>query len=247
MRGKRYTNSPSLLPAEREHYVIDNQRLVYHILNSKLKVPRTESYYDDYVQEGMYALTLAAIRYDETTEVKFSTFASTYIEGYMRRYRREFANSTIRIPRAMLDSLPLIYQMRNEGYDDEEIANQLNMNGVNMSDLLHVISPSSLDAPVSADTDNTLLLADVVRSENIGFDELESDDNIDYFIQKVADSLKDDKKKGIWYDYIYSAVFDEPIHQDILAKKYNLSQSYIARILNDGKTKLRRFMKVPLT
>lgn len=113
----------------------------------------------------------------------------------MRRYRREFTNRTIHIPRAMLDLLPTIYNLRNEGYDDDEIAKHLNQEEINMWNLLHAITPSSLDAPVSEDAENSLSLADVIRGNNIGFDEMESEGNIDYYIQKVADSMKDDKKK----------------------------------------------------
>lgn len=243
MGHKKYLSSQNTLQAEREHYVIDNLNLVYHILKTKLKIPMTDSYYNDYVQEGLYALTLAAARYDEHAEANFSTFASTYIEGYMRRYRREFANCSLRIPRQMLDMMPAIFTLQNEGYSDEEIVERLNMKGMDLRNLMHVIAPASLDAPVGFDSENTLLLSEVIEGGTDGFDALESDDNIDYYIGLVADSLKGDSLKGIWYDYIYSAVFDQPVHHIVLAEKYNFSQSYVSRVLMKAKKQLQDYLE----
>lgn len=161
----------------------------------------------------------------------------------MRRYRREFANSSIRILRTMLDLISAIHSLRNEGYNNDKIAKHLDIDGAMVRNILLAIAPSCLGAPVSADAENNSLLSDVVHGKNIGFDELESDDNIDYYIQKLADSMKDENRKGIWYDYIYSAVLDSPIHQNVLAKKYKLSQSYVGRILMDGKIKMDKFMQ----
>lgn len=243
MERKKYSASQNTLQADREHYVTDNLNLVYYILNKKLKIPVTDSYYNDYVQEGMYALTLAAARYDEDAETTFGTFASSYIEGYMRRYRREFANCSLRIPRHLLDLMPGIFTLQNEGYSNEEIAEKLNIKGIDMRSLMHVMTPASLDAPVGSDSENSLMLSDVIEGGADEFDALESDDNIDHYIRLVANSLHGDTLKGIWYDYIYSAVFDQPVRQTVLAEKYHVSQSYVARILINAKRKLRNYLE----
>lgn len=242
MMQKKYSASHNTLPADREHYVTDNLNLVYYILKKRLKIPMTDSYYNDYVQEGMYALSLAAARYDENMENSFATFAGTYIEGYMRRYRREFANSTLRIPRQMLDMMPTIFTLQNEGYSNEEIAEKLNMEGRDFRSLMHAISPVSLDAPASSDSENSFILSELIEGGADDFHALESDDNIDHCIQLVADSLNGDMLKGIWYDYIYSAVFDRPERQAALAEKYNISQSYVARILAKAKKQLQQYL-----
>lgn len=243
MVHKKYSASQNTLQADRKHYVTGNLNLVYHILKTQLKIPMTDSYYDDYVQEGMCALTLAATRYDEHAGTTFSTFASSYIEGYMRRYRREFANCPLRIPRRMLDVMPAIYTLQNEGYSNEEVAEKLNMKGMDFRYLMCAIAPASFDAPVGSDSENTLTLSEVTEGGTDGFDVLESDDNIDHCIGLVADSLKGDALKGIWYDYIYSAVFDQPVRQAVLAEKYNLSQPYVGRVLAKAKKQLQDYLE----
>lgn len=242
MARKKYLDSHSPLLTNQKHYVTDNLNLVYYILKTKIKIPMTDTYYNDYIQEGMYALTLAASRYDENTGANFATFASTYIEGYMRRYRREFANCVLRIPRPILDAMPDIYTLQNEGYNNDEIAAKLHIKGMDMGRLMSAISPISLDAPICPDFGNSYTLSEMVAGSADDFNNLESDDSIDYYIQLVADSLHGDMLKGIWYDYIYSAVFDKPVHQTVLAKKYNISQSYVARVLMKAKVQLQRYM-----
>lgn len=245
MTHKQYSDSQNVLQTERVHYVTDNLSLVYYILNKKLHVSMSDAYYDDYIQEGMCALTLAAARYDEESGTSFATFASTYIEGYMRRYRREFVNSTLHIPRRMLDAISDIYSLQNEGYGYNEIAEKLHMKGTDISHLMYAISPSSLEAPISSDTDYSLTLSDVVPGDTGDSNTMESDRHIDYCIDLVAKSLHNEMHKGLWYDYIYSAVFDIPAFQSELAKKYHISQSYVAKILIKAKNRFRQYMNDP--
>lgn len=242
MAKERFSELPNVLQADREHYVTDNLKLVYLVLKTRLNISQSDAHYEDYVQEGMYALTLAAARYNEELGASFTTFACSYIEGYMRRYRRDFANCTFRIPRKVLNTMPAIYELLNEGYDYNHIAEKLHIKGMDIMHLINVKSPVSLDAPIRSGENHDSLLSSIIGGTIDDYEALESDDRIDHCIECVAGGLRSELHKGLWYDYIYPAVFDKAPTQAELAGKYHISQSYAARILSKAKKQFQQYM-----
>lgn len=77
----------------------DNQNLVKFCYNKYIK-HRSISDTEDIMQQGMLALWKAALQYDESKGIAFSTYATHYIGGYMRQYARDKCN-LIRIPRTV--------------------------------------------------------------------------------------------------------------------------------------------------
>lgn len=77
----------------------DNQNLVKFCYNKYIKY-RSISDTEDIMQQGMLALWKAALQYDESKGIAFSTYATHYISGYMRQYARDKCN-LIRIPRTV--------------------------------------------------------------------------------------------------------------------------------------------------
>lgn len=77
----------------------DNQNLVKFCYNKYIK-HRSISDTEDIMQQGMLALWKAALQYDESKGIAFSTYATHYISGYMRQYVRDKCN-LIRIPRTV--------------------------------------------------------------------------------------------------------------------------------------------------
>lgn len=92
--------------------------------------------FEDIMQEGLLGLWQAAQRYDESKEVKFTTFAVHYIFGTMKRYMREKRN-VIRIPRSAFESkdVDLISSLRSIASLDAEIP-QANGSSIQLSDLI---------------------------------------------------------------------------------------------------------------
>lgn len=77
------------LEPEVQEKVLKNQRLVHHILKKKKINP---SDYDDLLQIGMMGLTKAAMTFDETKEIKFSTYAGRCIENEINMHFRKNRN-----------------------------------------------------------------------------------------------------------------------------------------------------------
>lgn len=234
----------STLTKEREHYVTDNIKLVHHIIQKNLHIQPSNPYYQDYIQEGLYGLTLAAMRYDESSENKFSTFATSYIDGYARRFRREFVSSSIRLPRSVLDILPKISRLADAGYNSNEIAEELQIPHKDIAYTISVLSPSSLDDVAAAGPDgNELKLQEMIGAEDPDYEAIFVDEHIESCIMKVAESFHSEKQEGVWLDYIYMNLFGEPVTDNVLAKKYNFSQSYVSRLLTRGKNLFRLYLR----
>lgn len=73
---------------EQKELVLNNYNLIHYVLK-KYKDKISESDYEDYEQISAYALCLAASRYSSKKGTSFSTYACSYIDGYIKRYRKD--------------------------------------------------------------------------------------------------------------------------------------------------------------
>lgn len=76
------------LSSEKEHLVLDNQRLV-HYLVQKLGVTPYSSEYEDIVSIGTLGLVKAAITFDSSKKITFSTYASRCINNEIFMHYRK--------------------------------------------------------------------------------------------------------------------------------------------------------------
>lgn len=72
---------------KQKQLVTDNYNLVHYVLK-RYKNQIGENY-DDYEQVSAISLCIAAMKFDESKGVSFSTFAVPYIDGYIKKYRME--------------------------------------------------------------------------------------------------------------------------------------------------------------
>jgi DNA-directed RNA polymerase specialized sigma subunit len=231
------------LPKERESLVLDNLRLVDHIIQKQLHISPYDNMYDDYRQEGRFGLIKAAIAFDEDRGIKFSTFAGSYIQGYARRFRREFARSSMKVPRSILDLIPKIMKLYYDGYTYTEIQNKLNLSYQEISDVLNASEITHLESIIGLDADGkSLAVIDVIASPDNSIVDALGEDVVEDAIQHVANSYKNPTHKEIWYEYAYPAYYGERIRETSLANKYGLSQSYINRIIGKGKKLLKEYL-----
>ncbi len=68
---------------ERDDFIMSNRKLVYYRASHILGTAQN----DDANQEGMVALIKAVDRFDPGRGFAFSTFAASYIDGYLRLYK----------------------------------------------------------------------------------------------------------------------------------------------------------------
>lgn len=224
-----------VLTPDREHYVLDNLRLVHHIIHRYIK-PKPEDYEDCY-QEGCVGLTLAAIRFKEDLGYKFSTYAVPLIIGTIRRYLRE-KKPLIKYSRNMIDLYMKIQQLKFEGLDDKQILKHLNIGSSMYFDILNMYNVTSLESEFNED--GSLTVADTlgVCDEYSDFDEEGFESALESVVKDMSVIYR-----AIYEEYIYSLYCgEEKLTQKYFAKKYNISQASVSKILK----KLNKLYKTVL-
>jgi RNA polymerase sigma factor (sigma-70 family) len=239
--------SQNTLPPDREYLVTNNLRLVDFVIQKKMGIHPSDMYYDDYQGEGFLGLLKAAIAFDDSRGVKFSTYAVPYIHGYIQRYRREYVNSPLKTSRDLQDRLGKIYKYLNEGYSYEEISDMLNISLADIREALDSSFVVSLDGKASprSDDEKQFTLNDVICSDDSDIDELIEDEVVINAIEKVA-SMQKERDMNIWYDWVYPAYFGEHIAEKKLASKYGISQPHVSRCLRRCKRMLLEELGIPI-
>ena len=124
---------------------------------------------DDLFQVGCIGLLKAVQNFDETKEVRFSTYGVPMIAGEIRRYLRD--NSAIRVSRSIRDVAYRVLQCKEAmtarlGRDPslDEIAAELSLTREEVNEALDAVcAPVSLYDPVYADGGDPLTVMDQVR------------------------------------------------------------------------------------
>ena len=208
--------------------VNDNMRLVSHTLKS-LGVSSSDSY-EDLFQEGCCGLCLAAKRFDETKGCKFSTYAISYISGYIQSYK--FRHGTaygIRMSRNQYKNNNIILKyIKDHGLDStdskvfEDTAKLLNLE----YNYLHV---SSLDQTLK--DDDGVELQDLIPCNKDYLKDVETklllNDILNYVRDKFSNKIYEIYSFWLNY-YMYNGT---KINQTDLASKFNATQSYISSLI----------------
>lgn len=124
---------------------------------------------DDLFQVGCIGLLKAIANFDETKEVRFSTYGVPMIAGEIRRYLRD--NSVLRVSRSLRDLAYRVLQCKetiinNTGREPslEELSQMLEIPVEDISVALDAVTaPVSLYEPVYTDGGDPLMVMDQIR------------------------------------------------------------------------------------
>ncbi len=136
--------------------VVDNERLVYSIIN------KFNGYYDrdDLYQVGMIGLINATKNFDKNAGVKFSTYAYTYVFGEINNYIRENNNlkiskDTIRLKKSIEKAKDLMRQKLLREPTTLEVALFLDMDEEKIIEIESIKQETkSLDYIIDEDSNN---------------------------------------------------------------------------------------------
>ncbi len=153
----------------RARFITCNIRLVLSVLqkySSKVNNP------DDLFQVGCVGLVKAVDNFDNTLNVRFSTYAVPMVVGEIRRYLRE--SNSLRVSRGIRDLAYKAMTAREEIESQGEktatlsdIANKLNKTVSEVVYVLDAISqPLSLYEPVYGDGDSVLIMDQIKDKRN---------------------------------------------------------------------------------
>jgi RNA polymerase sporulation-specific sigma factor len=153
----------------RDEYIKGNLRLVLSIVQ---RFSGNEENMDDLFQIGCVGLIKAIDNFDESHNVKFSTYAVPMIIGEVRRYLRD--NNSIRVSRSVRDTAyKAIYtrekMMKQRSIEPtvNEVADEIGATAEDVAFALDAIqSPVSLYDPVYDQGGDTLYIMDQVKDKN---------------------------------------------------------------------------------
>lgn len=153
----------------REKMIQGNLRLVLSVVQ---KFAGRGENMDDLFQVGCIGLIKAIDNFDNSLNVRFSTYGVPMIVGEIRRFLRD--NNTVRVSRSLRDLACHAMQAREALQKESgreprisEIAARLNTSPENVAMALGAMSePASLYEPVYSDGEDTLAIMDQVKDKS---------------------------------------------------------------------------------
>lgn len=227
--------SAERLPPEREHYVLDNLRLVGWCVKRCGVLPGNTNF-EDYFQTGCVGLILAAIRFDENAGKQFTSFAVPYIYGTIQTYRYHTLPAVKVGRRAGEQDVTHVLKLMNQGCTDKEIMEITGVDAWYLRTIHGAFAPLCLDAPLNDDGGvGKATFVDLQRQQDDELTQSELQTAIEQIIEDVGKSFKNDKKQAVWEEWVYSAIYDEPLPQKYFVHKYQITQTWVSRIIKAGK------------
>ena len=219
--------------AARQRLIEGNLRLVLSVIQ-KFSSRGEEA--DDLFQVGCIGLLKAITNFDETKQVKFSTYGVPMIAGEIRRYLRD--NSPIRVSRSVRDTAYRVLQCREQlvrsGIQDpglDRIAAALGIPEREVTGAMDAIAaPISLFEPVYDQGGDPLTVMDQVRDPRSTDDRwLERID-----LREAVKRLPDREKR------ILSLRFEAGKTQMEIASLIGISQAQVSRLEKGALQSLRK-------
>lgn len=206
----------------RERFIVGNMRLVLSLVR---RFWSKNANADDVFQAGCVGLIKAIDGFDESFNVRFSTYAVPMIMGEIKRFLRD--GNSLRVSRSIRDTAYRILKVREkleEGDDDvtyDKIAHEMNIAVSEVAYALDAISdPVSLYEPVYNKSGDTLLLMDQI------FDDKNNDE---VWTEKAALYEAIDRLEGREKKILFLRYFEGKTQTEISAE-VGISQAQVSRL-----------------
>ncbi len=219
----------------REYFVIANLRLVLSVVH---RFGARGDRADDMFQVGCVGLMKAIDNFDETLNVKFSTYAVPMIIGEIRRYLRD--NNSVRVSRSLRDvaykALQAKEELSKKSVEEpsiDEISNIINIPSKTITFALDAISDTvSLSEPVYTDGSDTIHLLDQIA------DTKHTDENI-YENLSIKDAIKtlSDREREILLMRYYIGKTQTEVSEEI-----GISQAQVSRLEKNALKVIKEFL-----
>ncbi len=220
----------------RDQFVVANLRLVLSVVQ---RFSGQSDKADDMFQVGCVGLLKAIDNFDESLNVKFSTYAVPMIIGEIRRYLRD--NNSVRVSRSIRDiaykSLKVkeeIIKKENREPSLEEIAKILEIPLEEVTFALDAISETvSLSEPVYNDGNETVRIMDQISSDK------DDDENL---VEKMTlnDAIKNlsEREKEILLMRYYVGKTQMEVSEEV-----GISQAQVSRLEKTALKTLKKFFE----
>ncbi len=218
----------------REQFVVANLRLVLSVIQ-RFSSHGDKS--DDMFQVGCVGLLKAIDNFDESLNVKFSTYAVPMIVGEIRRYLRD--NNSVRVSRSIRDiayrALKVkeeIIKKENREAPFEEIAAVLDIPVNDVVFALDAISDTvSLSEPVYSDGNDAIMVMDQISDDKCNDINLIEQMTLNDAIKNLSDREKEILLMRYYVGKTQMEVSDE----------VGISQAQVSRLEKNALKTLKKF------
>jgi RNA polymerase primary sigma factor len=228
----------------KDHMVRANLRLVVSIAR---RYDRKELHLADLIQEGNIGLMHAADKYDYEKGFKFSTYATWWIRQAMTRAMADQGRN-IRIPGHMMEVVNRVQRVERElqaqlerDPSPEEVAERAGLSVDKLLEVMQIaLSTSSLDAPVSADTDD-LTVGDTIADENSANDpsELTERRQLALAVEQTLNDLPERDQEIVAMRFGIGKYTGQQHTLEDVAKKMNVTRERVRQIEQKTLARLR--------
>ncbi len=216
----------------REELINGNLRLVLSVIQ---KFANRGENPDDLFQVGCIGLIKAIDNFDDSLDVRFSTYGVPMIIGEVRRYLRD--NNYIRVSRSIRDTAYRAMQAKEELQNKldreptiEEIARELDIPKESVVIALEaIVEPVSLYEPVFSDGGDTVYVMDQISDKSSDVNWLE-----ELSIKEAMENLSEREKK------ILSLRFYIGKTQMEVASEIGISQAQVSRIEKGALERIKK-------
>lgn len=219
----------------REKFVVANLRLVLSVVH---RFGGRGDKADDMFQVGCVGLMKAIDNFDNSLNVKFSTYAVPMIIGEIRRYLRD--NNSVRVSRSLRDiaykALQAKEQLSRDNFKEptiEEIAQFIDVPINNVTFALDAISDTvSLNDPVYTDGSDTIHLLDQIA------DTKNTDENIfeNISIKDAIKTLSAREREILMMRYYVGKTQTE------VSEEIGISQAQVSRLEKNALKVIKEFL-----
>lgn len=220
----------------REEYIRGNLRLVLSILQ---RFSGSKENMDDLFQIGCVGLIKAVDNFDDTLNVKFSTYAVPMIAGELKRFLRD--NAAIRVSRSVKDiAYKAIYcrerisKTTNHEPTIGEIAKEIGFKPEEVAYALDAIqSPVSLFEPVYEQGGDTLYVMDQISDKK---------NKEEKWVESIVLSEALDKLSGRERRIIDMRFFNGKTQMEI-AEEIGISQAQVSRLEKNALKVMKSYIR----
>lgn len=220
----------------RDCFVVANLRLVLSVVH---RFGAKGDKADDMFQVGCVGLLKAIDNFDETLNVKFSTYAVPMIIGEIRRFLRD--NNSVRVSRSLRDIAYRALQAKDELSKKspeeptiDEIASKINVSPKLVTFALDAISETvSLHEPIYSDGNDTIHLLDQIA------DVKQSDEALQEKIS-IQDAIKtlSGREKEILLMRYYIGKTQMEVSEEI-----GISQAQVSRLEKNALKAIKNYLE----
>ncbi len=219
----------------RETYIKGNLRLVLSVIK---RFSSSSENVDDLFQIGCIGLIKAIDNFDNTLNVKFSTYAVPMIIGEIRRYLRD--NNSIRVSRSLRDiAYKAIYAKEHlmklslKEPKIEDIAKEV---GVSKEEIVHALdaiqSPVSLYDPVYSEGGDTLYVMDQISDKKNKEENWVEDISLSEAMKRLSERQ----------NYIIQLRFFQGKTQMEVAQEIGISQAQVSRLEKNALRCMKNYL-----